>query len=91
MWVKENLILRNICRKEISFLKFKKKILRKDLFFKIKEFVDDRSDLYFRNSIIYLINKNYILFLSNMIVSSIFNPVRFIKKVISRFLSLILN
>lgn len=84
MWVKENIFLRNINHREVSFLKFKKKIMKKNIFYKFKELVNDISDLYFRNSVIFLINKNYVFFLLNMIISSLFSPVRFFKKVLNR-------
>ena len=89
MWVKENLILRNINHKEISFSKFKKKYLNKNIYIKIKEYTDSVSDLYFRNSIVYLINKNYILFIVNLFISSLFAPIRFLKKTLVRIKNLL--
>lgn len=58
--------------------------MKKNIFYKFKELVNDISDLYFRNSVIFLINKNYVFFLLNMIISSLFSPVRFFKKVLNR-------
>lgn len=83
-WVKHSLIQRINNKKEITFKNYIEKS-RNVNFYKItSNFFEDCSDFFFRQIVVYILEKKLIMVLFYMILSFIFSPLRTLKKIIFR-------
>lgn len=83
-WVKHSLNQRLKKIREISYKKYLLYEKKEKVTIKISNLINDCSDYYFRNSVVYILNKNYFLFFYSMLVCFILNPKRLAKKILSR-------
>ena len=83
-WVKHSLIQRNNFKKEISFRKYLKTERNKNIFSSASNFFEDCSDYFYRQTIVHILNKNFILIVLYLLSSFFCNPLRFFSRVTKR-------
>ena len=83
-WVNHCLKRRLKKKKEISFKNYSKNLQNRSIYKKILDFSNDWCDFYFRNSIMYLIDKKYIKLSFFLLLSFVHNPLRFYYKIYKR-------
>ena len=88
-WVKDSLNRRLKLKKEISFKSYCLNMTKQSLTSKLTNYFEDCSDFFFRSIITQILKKNILLIFYFSILSFIFNPNRFLKKVITRFSKII--
>lgn len=84
-WVNDCLKRRLIGKKEISFKNFCINLNKRNIHKKIANLLDDNCDFYFRNIIIHIIENNFMKIFIFLMLSFIWNPIRFCSKVKKRF------
>tara|TARA_B100000963_G_scaffold329749_1_gene319368 strand:+ start:929 stop:1882 length:954 start_codon:yes stop_codon:yes gene_type:complete len=83
-WMNHCLNLRLKRKKEISFEEFFLSYKKKNIIYKIVFYSKNYSNFFFRQCIVYMINRNYIKLFMSMFISLILDPMNFLKKIMSR-------
>ena len=83
-WMNECLNLRLEKKTEISFKKYYEVFQKKSFLFKIQFYSKAYSDMFFRKSVEYLVNKKFLIFIYYLILSFTCNPIRTFIKIINR-------
>lgn len=83
-WMNHCLNLRLKGKKEISYDEFFLSYKKKSIFYKIKFYLKIYSNFFFRQCIIYMINRNFLKLFMSMLISFILDPINFLKKIINR-------
>lgn len=72
-------------KREITYNSYCKNLKKRNIYRKIIDFSQNWCDFYFRNSVLYLIDKKYVKILIFLLLSFLCNPLRFYFKISKRF------